>query len=83
MWFSLGFFMMGFYPGMHSVRLRFLWMTSSAQFFLWIIRPNQDRLCIKCFETEKKVYLEFIFGLIWSLLMNMSLGHKRSKVSLG
>jgi len=32
-WFSLGFFIMGFYLGMYSVILRFLWMMGSTQFF--------------------------------------------------
>ena len=34
------------------------------------------------FWAAKKVYLECILGLIWSLLMNMGLGHIRFKVGL-
>jgi hypothetical protein len=33
--------------------------------------------------VAKKVYLNCILGLIWSLLMNMDLGHMGSKVDLG
>jgi len=58
-------------------------MISSAQFFWWLIRPNQYRLCMGFFWAAEKAYLECILGLIWSLLMNMSLGHIGSKVGLG
>jgi hypothetical protein len=35
------------------------------------------------FLAAEKAYLECILGLIWSLLINMSLGHIGSKVGLG
>jgi hypothetical protein len=57
-------FMMGPYLEMHSVRLRFLWMMGSAQFFWWVIQPDQDRLCMRCFGAVKKVYFECILGLV-------------------
>jgi len=38
-------FIMGFFLRMHSVRLRFLWMMGSTQFFWWVIQPDQERLC--------------------------------------
>ena len=63
--------------------IKVLWMMGSAQFFWWVIRPDQERLCIKCFWVAKKVYLKCILGLVWSLLMNISLGHKGFKVDLG
>ena len=43
---------------------------------------NQNKLCMRGFWPAKKVYLEFILGLIWSLLINMDLGYMESKVGL-
>ena len=39
-------------------------------------------LCMRCFRVAKKVYLECLLGLVWSLLMNIGLGHMGSKVGL-
>jgi hypothetical protein len=81
-WFSLGFFMKGFHIRMHSVKLRFLWMMGSTQFFWWVIQRDEDRLWMGCFWATKKAYLECILGLVLSLVMNIGLGHMGSKVGL-
>jgi len=57
-------------------------MIGSAQFFWWVIRLDQDRLCMRYFWAAKKVYLECILGVAWSLLMNIGLGYMGFKVGL-
>jgi peptide methionine sulfoxide reductase MsrA len=51
-----------------------------------LLVSNSSRLeqatCMGCFWATKKVYLEFILGPFWYLLMNMDLGYMGSKVSL-
>jgi hypothetical protein len=39
--------MMGFYLELPSVRLRFLWMMGSAQFFWWVIRSYNDTVQVQ------------------------------------
>jgi hypothetical protein len=51
-------FLNRFLHGMHSVKLRFLWMMGSAQFFWWVIWPGRDKQCI----DSKESLFEVCFG---------------------
>jgi hypothetical protein len=48
-------------------------MMGSTQFFWWVIRPDKDILCMRCFWAAKKVYLECILRLVWSLFIEIDL----------
>jgi len=51
--------MMGLYLGMHSIRLRFLWMLASTQFFWWVNLATSGQAIHEMFLDSN----EILFGV--------------------
>jgi len=78
-WFNLVVFMMGLYLWMHL----FLMDNGFNPILLVGNLARSGQAMHEIFLATKKVYLKCILGLVWSLLMNMGLGHMGFKVGLG